>query len=182
MLTQRGEKIKLCLVIGLALVAAVVAYFRFIHKANGTAAKIAQSPPPQAKLDPAPVKTTRLQRSRAFRQPLTEPLDMDIRDIFTPLQLPKKPEPPIQSRPFTQSKPVEKVPVVAPPALAPPLNVELKGTLVGGNAPLAIINDKFVRLGEKVGDYQVVGITPTAVYLKAGKHQKVLHVKSGASQ
>lgn len=71
-----------------------------------------------------------------------------------------------------------KTPEAAPPA--PPLNVELKGTIVGGNEPLALINDKFVRLGEKVGEYQVIGITPSAVHLKAGDHRKVIHVMPGA--
>lgn len=185
--TMNSEKIKLYLVIALALVAAVVAYFRFIHKGTepvtpatvaGTPATVAGTPSPQTQFDLNSVKTARSQRLRVSRPALTEPLRMDIRDIFAPLQLPPKPKPVDQPKPQVLTKPVEKAPVVVPPA--PPLNVELKGTVVGGNEPLAIINDKFVRLGEKVGDYQVVGITPSAVYLKAGNHQKVIYVMSGA--
>ena len=201
--TMNSEKIKFYLVIALALVAAVVAYFRFIHKGTepvtpatvagtpatvagtpatvaGTPATVAGTPSPQTQFDLNSVKTARSQRLRVSRPALTEPLRRDIRDIFAPLQLPPKPKPVVQSPPPVLSKPVEKAPVVVPPA--PPLNVALRGTVVGGKEPLAIINDKFVRLGETVGEYQVVEITSSAVYLKAGKHQKVLYVMSGAAQ
>jgi len=169
-------------VIALALVAAVVAYFRFVHKGTEPAppATVAGTPSGQTQFDPNSVKTARSQRLRVSRPALTEPLRRDIRDIFTPAQLPPKPKPVVQPPTPVLSKPVEKTAVVALPA--PPLNVELKGTVVGGNEPLAIINDKFVRLGEKVGDYQVVGITPSAVYLESGKHRKVLQVISGAAK
>ncbi|MDF1590181.1 MAG: hypothetical protein P1P89_01600 [Desulfobacterales bacterium] len=179
---MNSEKIKLYLVIALALVAAVVAYFRFIHKRTEpvTPATVAGTPSPQTQFDLDPAKTAQSQRPRVSRPALTEPLRMDIRDIFAPLRMPPKPKPVVQPKPQVLSKPMEKAPVVAPPA--PPLNVELKGTVVGGNEPLAIINDKFVRLGEKVGDYQVVGITPSAVYLESGKHRKVLQVISGAAK
>jgi len=208
--TMNSEKIKLYLVIALALVAVVVAYFRFIYKGTepappasvagipssvagipssvagtpasvaGTPSSVAGTPSSQTQINLDPLKTAQPHRLRMSRPTLPEPPRMDIRDIFAPLQLPPKPKPVVQSTPPVFSKPMEKAPVVALPA--PPLNVELKGTVVGGNEPLAIINDKFVRLGEKVGDYQVVRITPSAVYLKAGNHQKVIYVMSGAAQ
>ena len=66
------------------------------------------------------------------------------------------------------------------PALA--VTLELKGTILGGKNPMAIINDKFVRTGEKIGGYKVVRITPNTVYLRAGSHQKVIKVLTPAEK
>ena len=47
---------------------------------------------------------------------------------------------------------------------------------------MAIINDKFVQTGEKIGGYKVVRITPNTVYLRAGRHQKVIKVLTPAEK
>jgi hypothetical protein len=91
---------------------------------------------------------------------------MNIRDIFTPVQLPT------DSKPLT---PVETSPV--------PIGVlELKGTIIGGKAPMAVINDKFVRMGEKIGEYQIVKIDPNEVVLRSGSQEKVLQVIAPADK
>ncbi len=41
---------------------------------------------------------------------------------------------------------------------------------------MAIINNKFVRIGEKIGEYKIVSIDPNEVLLKSGRHEKVLKV------
>jgi len=41
---------------------------------------------------------------------------------------------------------------------------------------MAIINDKFVQMGEKIGGYQIVRIDPNEVLLRSDSHEKVLQV------
>ncbi len=54
--------------------------------------------------------------------------------------------------------------------------LELNGTIVGGNNPVAIINNQFLRTGEWIGGYQVVKIDKYKVLLSSGDYQKVLEV------
>ena len=56
------------------------------------------------------------------------------------------------------------------------IQLELKGTIVSGDSSMAIINDKFVRLGEKIENFRVIRITANEVVLKAGHYQRVIQV------
>jgi hypothetical protein len=60
--------------------------------------------------------------------------------------------------------------------------LELKGTIIGGKAPMAVINDKFVRMGEKIGEYKIVKIDPNEVVLRSGSQEKVLQVIAPADK
>jgi hypothetical protein len=40
--------------------------------------------------------------------------------------------------------------------------------IVGGNNSIAIINDKFVRVGERIDGYKVVRIEEKQVFLRSG--------------
>jgi hypothetical protein len=72
-------------------------------------------------------------------------------------------------------------PLAATPGAKGPLGPEapgqqiaamiLKGTIVGGGKPLAIINDQFVGQGEWIGQYQVISIGKKEVVLNSGQHQ-----------
>ena len=44
------------------------------------------------------------------------------------------------------------------------------------------MNNKFFRVGEKIGGYRIVAIAPNTVYLKAGRHQKVIRVLDAAQK
>jgi hypothetical protein len=46
--------------------------------------------------------------------------------------------------------------------------LKLRGVIVGGNNSIAIINDKFVRIGEQIDGYKVVRIAAKEVLLKSG--------------
>ena len=59
---------------------------------------------------------------------------------------------------------------------APIGSLELKGTIIGGKEPMAVINDKFVRMGEKIGEYQIVKIYPNEVVLRSGSDEMALQV------
>ncbi len=58
----------------------------------------------------------------------------------------------------------------------------LKGTIVGGKRPIAIINDRFVRMGDRIGDYQVVEIDKDRVTLRSGIYEIVLEVLTYVSK
>jgi hypothetical protein len=168
--TGRSEKIKLYLVIALAVAAAVLAYFRFIHKTNDVVVNTTRPPSEKVKFDIHQIAKTQARRRRAPRLPLDAPLNEGIKDIFAPVIPVIEPRPPIQTKP-------EKAALNAAKQTPAPVGaLVLKGTILGGNKPIAIINDKFVRIGETIGGYEVVRITPNTAYLRAGSHQKVIEV------
>jgi hypothetical protein len=53
-----------------------------------------------------------------------------------------------------------------------PASLQLKGTIVGGGDPIAIINGEFVRTGDTVGGCKVVRIGKKSVILDMG-HEKM---------
>ncbi len=61
-------------------------------------------------------------------------------------------------------------------AAIPLSSMELKGTIVGGGKPLAIINDQFVGTGDWIGEYQVIRIGKKTVLLDSGHHQIALEM------
>jgi type II secretory pathway component PulC len=52
---------------------------------------------------------------------------------------------------------------------------KLNGIIVGGKNPIAIINGKLLRQGEKIDGYKVIRIDEKRVFLKSGR--KTLKVK-----
>ncbi len=80
---------------------------------------------------------------------------------------PVRPTPPAQPAP--EQNQMEEIPEPPPP-------MTLKGTIVGGKRPIAIINDRFVRMGDRIGDYQVVEIDKDIVKLSSGNNEIVLEV------
>ena len=157
---KKSEKLKLYVVIGLLLVAGIVAYFRFIHKTKAPDSASTKLPPQEVKFDVSQIQKTNPTRFQPARLPVNEPFRKDIRDIFMPLQMPTEPELLIQAEQTPEPTDVLK----------------LKGIIIGGNEPMAIINDKFVRKGEKIAGYQVVSIDLNEVVLMSGRHEKVLQV------
>ena len=184
--TEKSEKIKLYLVIALAVAAVILAYFRFIHKKNDGVVNTTRPPSEEVKFDIHQIAKTSARRRRAPRLPLDDSLSGGIRDIFVTVIPVIEPEPPVRTKqkkaPSDTAK-KEPAPLdTARQTPAPVVTLELKGTILGGNKPIAIINDKFVRIGEKIGGYEVVRITPNTAYLRAGRHQKVIEVLTPAGK
>ena len=153
----KKERIKVYIVIGLAFVAMVVAYFRFIHEKPATEEDATLTAPSTQSTIPQ-MATTNLDELLSCPAPGTvgdKPLDVLIRDVFTPLQLPV-----MAARQTTQQEPQKPVPVF-----------ELRGTIVGGARPMAIINDQFVRTDDVIYEYKVVSIGKTSVLLDSGKRK-----------
>ncbi|GAJ11370.1 unnamed protein product [marine sediment metagenome] len=152
---KKGEQIKVYIIIGLALVAAIVGYFRFVHKKP---TRDADRTPPAvsiARFDVSQVEINNTRNARWREPPVNEALPVVLRDIFVPLKSPKK----AQRRP-TEQKPSKPLP-----------SLKLSGTIVGGKRPVAIINDQFVRIGDWIGEYKVVRIGKKEVLLDSGNRK-----------
>jgi hypothetical protein len=164
MMSKKSEKVKIYLVIGLVIVAAIVAYFRFVHKKDGSDENIAASPPQAVKFDASQIQKTKPKTSQKTGFPADEFVNMNIRDIFSPAQLPPESKPPIPAE-------------ISPVSIG---TLELKGTIIGGDDSMAVINDRFMRNGENIGEYQIVKINANEVVLKSNNQEKVLQVMAPA--
>ena len=156
-----GERVKQYLVVALALLAVVIAYFRFVHDGTKPSEKIGSPPPKVVASKTYAIKKQRPQSIEKTVYALNKYKRTEIKDIFMPPTFPE----PAQASARASAEVVE-------PRPEPTVTLELKGTIIGNSQPMAIINDKFVRIGEKVGDYEVVDITENTAYLKSGAHKK----------
>ena len=57
-------------------------------------------------------------------------------------------------------------------------SLKLKGVIVGDKHSIAIINDKFVRTGERINGYRVVRIGEKEVLLRSGNKTVKLRLAS----
>ena len=157
MAEKKSEQIKIYITIGLAVVLVISGYFRLIH-AKTKKGRVA--PTPQPSLAPINIPRIQTEPKQDKKQPKPDRSDFlqsAVRDIFAE---PADPEP-------EKNKSKEK-------PKPPPMS--LKGTIVGGKTPIAIINGRFARVGDRIGDYQVTQITKDEVRLISGSHEIVLKV------
>lgn len=158
-------RIKIYLVLGLGLVLAALAYRYAKTKAVRTgnfaptpAAATISDIPDLSLFNKESFKTTRLAKSN-----VREPRRDSVRDVFAPLRsLPRGTSKPSRSR-GTQRRTT---------------SLKLRGVIVGGNNSIAIINDKFVRIGERIDGYKVVRIEAKKVFLKSGNKTLKLELAS----
>ena len=85
-----------------------------------------------------------------------------IRDIFAP--------------PSWATQKERAVPKKAPSKPIASLKLELRGVILSGDEPLAIINDRFVRTGDRIGNFRVVRIEKTEVVLDSGKQKRTIRM------
>jgi len=156
MVQPKRAQIKIYIVIGLVILALTVAYFRFFYKKGDTQAASAASTAltaqitvPQVSENIRPAGGKEKMQAQASFSPV-------VRDIFAPLIIPSTTEP--QPGALDQDMAVTK--------MAP--NLSLDGTIVGRSQRLAIINGRFVRQGEMIGEYKVVSIGEKMVRLSLG--------------
>jgi hypothetical protein len=157
---KKSERVKICLIVGLSIVLLVVVYFRFFHKKTTHAAVPVRY---KASIVPLAVPQVDLPLSQKGEGPKREgraEARVLPRDIFEPAKAPPQRE--------TQLRPQE-------PA-RPTMSLTLKGTITGGENPIAVINDKFVYAGDRIGDYEVVAIGKDEVVLTSDTHSIVLKV------
>jgi hypothetical protein len=153
---KAGERIRIYLVVGLALVLAALVYRHFKAKPSGNAAL---SPPSVTKgvaefADLPPLDTGSSQKTQQAIAKVKELRRDSLRDIFAPMRPWKKADHRItmKGQPRNQKAP----------------SLKLKGVIVGGGNSVAIINGKLLRLGESIDGYQVVRIEEKEVFLRSG--------------
>jgi hypothetical protein len=156
------DQIKKYIVIGLSLVLAIVGYFRLIHGRSQ----------PEEIINPSLSDSTASEFETQIVAPVTwqqedwharlaaEPMRPMKRDIFLPAK-------PLKS---LKVKPVAKIPQKPAPKL------KLRGTVVGGDEPIAIIDDQFIRTHESIAGYKVAWIGPKMVVLDNGEQKMVLEM------
>ena len=166
---SKNEKIKLYIVLGLVCAAGLVAYFHFFHQTRDPAPPTALQPPEITetkvartyKIDPQQLIKKSEKQAQGF-------LVSDIRDIF------ESPPPPPGMKLRVKERPGHSA--ASSKVVPDDISLELSGTIIGGNKPMAIINEKFVRLGETVDIFRVTHIAANEVVLKAGIHERILRV------
>jgi hypothetical protein len=163
----KNDKIKMFLVVGLAVVLLFSLYFRLIKSkvSDGNDASAAIEPKPTVNL-PQAVQEDKARRTAQIKPIVNMDFGKVIRDIFTPPVVPKKPVEKMKEE-------IEKS--VEPDPVGPP-NLQLKGTIVGGKNPIALIDGQFLRKGDMVGNYQLVWIGKKSVHLQVGDQMFTLEL------
>ena len=166
MAEKKSNRIKIYITIGLAVVLVINGYFRFIHARIKNSGRSSTSQPSLADIN-IPKILTKLQQVKQSESDRFDLLQYAVRDIFAEPAKPPKPSP--------KEKVTEKTPEPSSP-------MTLKGTIVGGKRPIAIINDRFMRIGDRIDNYQLVEIDKDMVKLISGNHELVLEVLQYASK
>ncbi len=154
---KKNERVKIFIAIGLALVMAVLCYFRLIHK-KGTGTrdeKKNQYNQLAAELYIPEVNTKMLKTANWRKQQQGGQFPELKRDIFVNVKnkfLISSPETAESGRGTIMSPQIVS-------------GLELTGTVVGGENPIAIINDQFVRVGDLIDEYTLVRIGKKEVIL-----------------
>jgi hypothetical protein len=155
------DKIKKYIVIGLSLVLAIVGYFRLIHgKTQPEAMDQRFSDSTASEFEEQIVEPVTWQQQDWHARLAAEPMRPLKRDIFLPAK-------PLKS---VKVKPVAKIPQKPAPKL------KLRGTVVGGDKPIAIIDDQFIRMNELIDGYKVIWIGPKMVVLDSGQKKLILEL------
>lgn len=160
------DRIKIYLVVGLGLVLAASAY-RYVKTKAARSGNLAPTPatatfadiPDLSLLNNGSLQTTRLAKTN-----VREARRDSVRDVFAPL------------RALPRGKSVG--PTKGGPTQKRTTTLKLRGVIVGGNNSIAIINDKFVRIGERIDGYKVVRIEEKEVLLRSGNKTLKLELAS----
>jgi hypothetical protein len=160
-------RIKIYLVVGLGLVLAALAY-RYVKTKAARPGNLVSTPATASLLDIPELSLFRqesLPTTRPAKSNVREPRRDSIRDVFAPSRsLPRGKS----QRPTKKGRSVQRQVT----------SLKLRGVIVGGKHSIAIINDKFVRIGERIDGYKVVRIAAKEVLLKSGNKTVRLRLAS----
>ena len=156
------DQIKKYIVIGLSLVLVIVGYFRLIH----------------GKTQPEEIINPGISDSTApeFEMQIVEPVTWQQEDWHA--RLAAEPIRPLKRDIFLPAKPLKSV-KVKPAAKIPPKpapKLKLRGTVVGADEPIAIIDDQFIRTNDSIAGYKVIWIGPKMVVLDSGEKKLILEL------
>ena len=155
------DQIKKYVVIGLSMVLAVVVYFRLIHgKIQPEEIEPSFSDSTTPEIEMQIVEPVTWQQKDWHARLAAEPMRPLKRDIFLPAK-------PLKS---VKLRSAAKIPQKPVPKL------KLRGTVVGGHDPIAIIDDQFIRTNESIAGYKVIWIGPKMVVLDSGERKLILEL------
>ena len=160
---KNTERIKIYVVIGLSLAFGMVGYFRFFYKKAEADVKSSEPVEVPSKIDLSSVHPIIQGRKQLNKEVSTESFQPIARNIFAPLTNPKR-----ANAYKMQSMNTEKQ------QRAPALR--LKGTVVGGEGPIAIVNDMFLRTGDEIAGFKVVWIGTKTIVMEAGEQKLALEM------
>jgi len=163
----KAGRLKLMILIGVAVIFVATGYFTFFHKKGPATAVPPPAAAPPAVTAPAPeslagpVDLGQVKPPPAAPEQAAELVRSAVRDIFAPQRLALR----------------GGGSAAAPSGVSGPGFI-LGGTIVGGGKPLAIINDQFLGIGSRIGAYRVTSITNKSVTLRSDQDQIELPVLS----
>ncbi len=149
---KKSEQIKLVVVFVLALVLAVVVYVRFAQKKGAETTSEGTQPGRFVSLEVPEVALDERETVGWREAPGGLPIREPLRDIFVPGAV--RPE---EAGEFTGEEGSVSI-----------ASLRLRGVVAGGARPVALINDRFVRLGDRLYQYQVASIGAKEVWLASG--------------
>jgi hypothetical protein len=157
---KKLKQTKIYLSVALSIVLVIAVYVRFVHKKTTHAAVPVQYKARCIRLAIPQGQVPNVFGGKRSELGVHELGRFIPRDIFEPAKAPPQRE--------TQSRPEEP--------LRSTMSLKLKGTITGGENPIAVINDKFVYAGDRIGDYEVISIGKDEVVLTSDTHSMVLKV------
>ncbi len=160
MASANADQFKVYVVYALAVILCISVYVRFVHSRLWSKGTQASLPAPMVSMS-APLVQVNQAEQRDAATWFDDPPPLVTRDIFAPLTDP------------TKEKSAPEKPQKQPPAF------RLRGTIVGGERPLAIIDDRFVRVGDRIGEYDVVRIRKKDVLLMSERTKLHLEIQKG---
>ena len=137
----------------MSLVLVTLAYFRFVHKKPERSRSVAPSTAtaPATQFELLQPEKENLKNTQGRESVVRESTGAVIRDIFAPLKsLPRANR--LAKKGASSNRGG---------------SLQLKGVIIGGKNPIAIINDKLVRTGERIGDYTLVRVEKKEVFLRS---------------
>jgi hypothetical protein len=181
---KKGDKIKIVFVIVLSMILVISFYFRFIHAKVKDKEGLMNNPSAEQRdmhnrpggpgrkpltayggLNIPKINIAALQKIQDLKPAVNDDLQTVIRDIFIPIVSSSIPSKAIE----TQSEPEPSVP-------KPPPSFKLRGTIVGKRGSIAIIDDRFLRKGDWIGEFQVAEIRKKNVLLDSGDQKITLEI------
>ena len=160
MAEKKSERVKIYCIIALSILLLVLVYFRFFHKKTTHAAVPGRHKASVARLVLPQVELAISQKGQGPEKEGREEARGLPRDIFEAAKAPLQRE----TQPPSQEPP------------RPTMSLKLRGTITGGENPIAVINDKFVYAGDRIGDYEVITIGKDEVVLASDTHNTVLRI------
>ena len=172
MAKEKNEQIKIYVVMGLAVVLLIMAYFRFVREKENPDEAPAIATASFVDLDIPEIRPISPQEARSLEPVGYEYPQTIIRDIFSSLTVPRK----LENRHEEQHEAQHEEQYEEQSESDLIQTLKLTGTIVGGSKPVAIIDGQFIHDGDWIGDYRVARIGNKDVLLVSNNKRITLEM------